>query len=128
MSEFEDKLQSILGDPQAMGQIMALAQSISGGSASPQPPDEPPEADEPPPTDPLSALGELDPRLLRLGMRLISEYQSADGRSEALLTALQPFLREPRQGKMERAIRISRLAHVIRVALDALREGDAPDV
>ena len=31
MSELEDKLNSILGNPQAMGQIMALAQSLGGG-------------------------------------------------------------------------------------------------
>lgn len=126
MSEFEDKLQSILGDPQAMGQIMALAQSISGGSSAPEPPpDEPPQAQ---PSETPDALSGLDPRLLRLGTRLLAEYQRTDGRNEALLAALQPFLREPRHAEMDRAIRIARLAHVIRVALDAFREGDAADV
>lgn len=32
MSEFEDKLQSILGNPDAMNQIMSIAQSITGNS------------------------------------------------------------------------------------------------
>ena len=31
MAEFEDKLQAILGDPEAMGQIASLAQALSGG-------------------------------------------------------------------------------------------------
>ena len=40
MAEFDDKLNSLLSDPNAMAQIMQLAQSLSGGSgpASPPPP------------------------------------------------------------------------------------------
>ena len=47
MAEFEDKLNSILGNQAAMNQIMALARSLSGeqpaGEASPAP-EEPGEA------------------------------------------------------------------------------------
>ena len=35
MAEFEEKLSSILGDQNAMSQIMALAQSLSGGGEHP---------------------------------------------------------------------------------------------
>ena len=51
MSELEDKLNTILGDPQAMGQIMALAQSLGGGKERHQPETPPPPeyGDEPPP-------------------------------------------------------------------------------
>lgn len=34
MSELEDKLSAILGNPQAMSQIMSLAQSLGGGASS----------------------------------------------------------------------------------------------
>ncbi len=35
MAELEEKLNAILGDPDAMGQIMALARSLGGGGGSP---------------------------------------------------------------------------------------------
>ena len=35
MAEFEEKLNSILGDQNAMSQIMALAQSLSGAGSPP---------------------------------------------------------------------------------------------
>ena len=48
MAEFEEKLNSILGDQNAMSQIMALAQSLSGAGS-------PPAAETPhPDTDPLA--------------------------------------------------------------------------
>lgn len=130
MSEFEDRLQAILGDPQAMGQIMSIAQSISGGTADPEPDayaqgtDPGASAADAPAGDLFSALEKLDPRLLQLGMRLISEYNSTDDRKQALLAALQPFVAEKRHAKMDQAIRIAKLAHVIRIALDAFRGGD----
>jgi len=38
MAEFEEQLNAILGDPGAMGQIMALAQSLQKGMAGPEAP------------------------------------------------------------------------------------------
>ena len=36
MAEFEDKLHAILGDPEAMGQIVSIAKALTGdGAASP---------------------------------------------------------------------------------------------
>lgn len=127
MSEFEDKLQSILGNPEALSQIMSIAQSITGSSASeesnydnsvPSPPDTSTS------NSPLSMLENLDPRLLQVGMQLLSEYNSSDDRKTALLTALQPFVKESRYTKVDKAIQIAKLARVIRVALDVFRKGD----
>ena len=140
MSELEDKLNTILGDPQAMGQIMALAQSLGGGKERQQPETPPPPeyGDEPPRTGPepaaapdLSALvgsltgegGGLDPRLLTLGARIMSEYSSDDGGRTALLQALRPFVKERRYAKLDRAIQIAKLSRLIRVALEVLRGG-----
>lgn len=134
MSEFEDKLQSILGNPEAMGQIMALAQSITGGSQEPEDPSVskdsfyiPAESTQPS-GDLFSLLGNLDPRLIQIGMRLIAEYNSNDDRKHALLVALQPFIREKRYATVDKAIQIAKLAHVIRIALDSFRKGDEPNV
>lgn len=128
MSEFEDKLQSILGNPDAMNQIMSIAQSLTGNSQESDAVSEEEPSSEPAAGatgDPLSLLGNLDPRLLQMGMRLLSEYNAEDDRKTALLSALQPFVRQERYAKVDKAIQIAKLARIIRVALDAFRKGDA---
>ena len=97
MGEFEEKLNSILGDQQAMGQIMALAQSLGKQSSSDQEEkDTAPEPAEDAPPDLSQLMGNLDPKMVQLGMRLMREYQQDDGQNTALLQALRPYLREER--------------------------------
>ena len=48
MAEFDDKLNSILSNPDAMAQIMQLAQSLSGGTGGNNAANAPP----PPPSQP----------------------------------------------------------------------------
>ena len=120
MAEFEEKLSSILGDQNAMSQIMALAQSLSGGgehppTAQPAPPPPPPENG-----DPAAALGQLDPRLLRLGGQILREYQQGEDKNAALLLALKPFLRQERYAKVDQAVQLARLARVVRAALTSM--------
>jgi hypothetical protein len=126
LSEFEDKLQAILGDSQAMDQILSLAQSITGASPESQASDPQPETEteSEPETQESSPLGDLDPRLLQLGMRLLSAYNNQDDQKTALLTALRPFVRKERYAKVDRAVRVARLSRVLRVALDAFRGGE----
>ena len=101
MADFQDTLQSILGNQEAMGQIMALARSLSGeesGAGEGPPPPPVPEREEPKPPplglgtaglpDLTTLLGQVDPGLIQLGMRLFREYQGEDDRSAALLAAL----------------------------------------
>ncbi|HJB56165.1 MAG TPA: hypothetical protein H9714_01285 [Candidatus Flavonifractor intestinipullorum] len=136
MAELEEKLNAILGNPQAMGQIMALAQSLGAPDKGEKPPPdgpdfvpvEPPPAGPPPPEPPPSAdlgalLGDLDPALVEKGLQLLGEYRSGDGRREALLQALRPFLDETRQDRLDRAVRIARLSRVIALALKLFRPG-----
>mgnify|MGYP001509711179 CR=1 FL=1 len=86
MGEFEEKLNSILGDQQAMGQIMALAQSLGKQSSSDQEEkDTAPEPAEDAPPDLSQLMGNLDPKMVQLGMRLMREYQQDDGQNTALL-------------------------------------------
>lgn len=123
MAQLEEQLNQILGDPQAMEQIMALAQSLSGKQEEERQPEEdtqPPAESNPP--SPLSALDGLDPRLLRMGMGLLSEYSAQDDKKTALLAALKPFLKPERQEKMDQAVRIARLTRVIRTALRMFRD------
>ena len=125
MAEFDDKLNSILSNPDAMSQIMQLAQSLSG----PGPGNEPPSAPPPPPPQQaappspagggdlfssLSSLaGGMDPKLLTRLLPLIQELGGQrDSNARALLYALRPYLKEEKQEKVERALQLARLFHL----------------
>lgn len=137
MDDFEEKLNSILASPETMGQIMALADSISGppeqspSGASPSGPapsgadSSGPQVSVPTPSasaNPLAMLQSLDPAMLKSIVSLFQEYNRSDDEKTALLHALQPFLREERQSKVDKAIRITRLSRVIRAAFQMFRE------
>ena len=138
MAEFDDKLNSILSNPDAMAQIMQLAQSLSGGSegggtadASPPPQPGGPSAgpgpqQTPPPSggDPLSALaGGLDPQLLVRFLPLLRELGGQqDSNARQLLYALRPYLKPERQEKVERALQLARLFRIGKKFLSG-REG-----
>lgn len=133
MSDFEDKLGAILSNQDAMSQIMSLAQSLGGGAKQTAPPPIEASAETPAqPTDPgagpspgggdlFSALGNLDPRLISMAMRLMSEYNSNDDDRAALLSALRPFVKAERYAKLDKAMQISKLTRVIRIALDSFK-------
>ena len=143
MAEFEEKLNAILGDQEAMGQIMALARSLSGGEEnrenSGDSDSNAPEESEPNQTDQSASqsegrdmsdlLGQLDPEMIQMGMRLLQEYRGTDDRSAALLHALRPFLREERRAKLDKALQIARVTRLVRVALSAMgKRGEEGDV
>ena len=113
MAEFDDKLNTNLSNPDAMAQIMQLAQSFSG-EPSPPPPSQP--SPPPPPqnsVNPLSALGNLDPKVITRLLPLIQELGgSQDSNARALLYALSPYLKPERQQKVDRALQLARLFHV----------------
>ena len=125
MAEFDEKLNSILANPDAMAQIMQLAQSLSGDSQGPTPPPPAPAPPQqpsprppaPPPqggTDLLSSLaGGVDPTLLMKLMPLIQELGGQnDSNARQLLYALRPYLKPERQEKVERALQLARLFHL----------------
>lgn len=124
MAEFDDKLNSILGNPDAMSQIMQLAQSLSGpgpGSESPPPQSPPPRQTAAPPPmgggdlfSSLSSLaGGIDPKFLSRLLPLIQELGGQrDSNARALLYALRPYLKEEKQDKVERALQLARLFHL----------------
>lgn len=146
MSELEEKLEGILGNPQAMAQIMSLAQSLSSGgaaqpsgaqeapsaepssAAAPAPaPEAQPDSSAPPPSPGglgglLSGLNSLDPQMLSAAANLMGQFTSGeDDKRTALLTALRPFVKEQRYAKLDKAIQIAKLSRLIRSGLDLLR-------
>ena len=144
MSELEEKLENILGNPQAMAQIMALAQSLNhggpaadaGDGAQPQQPGPSGAAAQPQaPAHPQTAtssgapdgglgslLGGLDPNMLSAAAGLLGQFNGGDDdRRVALLTALRPFVREQRYARLDKAVQIARLSRLIRSGLDLFR-------
>ena len=132
MAEFDDKLNSLLSNPEAMAQIMQMAQSLSGGHAQqpvqqvPQAPPQQPSPPPPPPPvqqaaspggNPLAALsgltGGMDTAMLTKLLPLIQELGSQnDSNARQLLYALRPYLKPDRQEKIERALQLARLFHL----------------
>ena len=104
MSEFEDKLNHILSDPQEMEKISRLAAQLMGGSADGQ-------GDTPP--SPGGGLPDLSGILGKLG--------STGGKSDkaALLSALSPYLSPDRRQKLQKALRLAQAARIAGVALEA---------
>lgn len=145
MSELEEKLEGILGNPQAMAQIMSLAQSLNlggnqpaGGEAGPEPTPAPPASSSSPPSpaspEPsagagdglgnlLGGLSSLDPKLLSAAAGLMGQYVNSgnDDQRVALLTALRPFVKEQRYAKLDKAIQIAKLSRLIRSGLELFR-------
>ena len=138
MSDFEEKLNAILSNPESMGQIMNLAQSLNlggggepsgeGGPAAPQPEASPESASSGIP-DGLSGLGSLlgqiDPKLIGRLLPLAGEL-AGGGNDERmqLLYAPRPFLKPERRDKVERAAKTARLIHVGKKLLQSLGEND----
>ena len=100
MEDFESKLGQILGNPEMMGKIMAMAQSF-GGQENPPPP--------PPPQE--SPIPEIDFATIQKITGLIGSA-NVDGEQKALLAALSPYISGVRIGKLERAMRAAKLAGV----------------
>lgn len=134
-----------------MGQITAIARALTGNdpTSAVQPHSPPPEAQDvefvpvetpedlsasvqqtkpvPDLSSLISALSggnppDIDPKLISIALRVFSEYSAQDNEKTALLSALKPFLKGERLGKMEKAEKISRLSRVVRVALQLLKE------
>lgn len=119
MAEFDEKLNSILSNPEAMSQIMQLAQSLGGGPAENSAPQAAPPPPSPAPSfsgggDLLSSLaGGIDPKFLSRLLPLIQELGGQrDSNARNLLYALRPYLKSDRQEKIERALQLARLFHL----------------
>lgn len=93
MSEFDEKLSAILGDQNAMSQIMALAQSLSVPGQS-----ETEDCGEQPDREGIS----------------VPDWER--DRDVQLLSALRPYLKPERQGKLDKMLEILQLLRLMRSA------------
>ncbi len=126
MGEFEDRVNSILGDPKQMEKIAGLAKSLMGGQTEP---------DKGAPSDGGSSAGGMGETMRslfgeggvdsetvgRIG-RILSASGAGDGDKRALLEAMKPYLSEKRRAKMDKAMKIARLARIAKLAMGELGE------
>lgn len=106
MGEMEEKLSSILGNPQMMEKIMSLAQTMQGTQ-------EPPQSPQPEP----GGLG-IDPGMMQ-ALAGLAQKNTVDSQQKALLAALAPYLSQRRREKLERAMRAARMAALASSFLNA---------
>ena len=108
MAEFEDKLNSILSNPDLMGQIMAMA-----GSMNQQPP-------PPPPPQPTGFGGmPFDPGAMA-GMIQMLKATQLEPKQRQLVQALRGFVPDDRLVRLEKAMQASLIA---RFASHAMNQG-----
>jgi hypothetical protein len=128
MDNFDEKLNKILSDPEALARVAELARGFGVGqkptevpndAAPAQQASERSEGDTAGSLDPgiLGALGNLDPKTLSSVAGLLGDLTSKDDRRAQLLTALRPYVRSGRQEKMDRAVQLLQLSKVARRAL-----------
>lgn len=105
MDSMEEKLGSILNDPNMMQQIMALAQNLSKTSEPPKPQESP---RQPPPG---GAMPEIDLGMLQT-ISGIASQSGIDQEQQTLLKALHPYLSQGRLHKLEKAMRATKMARL----------------
>ena len=117
MNDWEEKLNALLSDPDAMAQVVGMAQTLSQqfGSGTPQ------SAAQSEPSsggNPLGMLGNIDPALLtRLVPVLQQMNRSESSEASAFLYALRPFLKPSRRDKVDRACQLARIIHLAKTFL-----------
>ena len=105
MAEFEEKLQSILGNPELMGQIMSMA----GAMNQQQPP-------PPPPQQPTAGLP-FDPGAMAGMMQMLKATQ-LEPRQRQLIQALRGFVPDDRLVRLEKAMQASLIAKFASAAMN----------
>ena len=99
MDQMEDKLGAILNNPQLMGQIMNMAQSLGQNQQ------QTPHREEP------GNLPNFDPAMLKT-ISSMAAQSGMDGNQQALLRALNPYLSHRKVEKLEKAMRAAKMARL----------------
>ena len=108
MNELEDRINSVLNDPSQMEKLANIAKSIMGGSQSAEVPSAP----------------DIDPALIARIGSIMSRGESKSSKDKKLLEAMRPYLSEKRRSKMDKALRIAKLAGIAEIAMTELGGSD----
>lgn len=126
MGELEDKINSVLGDPDQLKKITKMAQSFMAGSGTAEKPDSGGAGDKL--GDMFKAFGggdgeggmDIDPAMISRITRLMSSGGAEKKQERALLEAMKPYMSEKRRSKMDKALRIAKLAGIAKLAMGEL--------
>ena len=99
MDQMEDKLGSILNNPQLMQQIISMSQSLEQSAK-----EQPTSAQSP-------CIPEFDPGLIQQ-IAGIAGQSWIDQNQQALLSALHPYLSNDKVEKLEKAMRAAKMARM----------------
>lgn len=125
MDGIEEKLGSILSNPEMMNTIMTMAKAL--GQSPPEPaPQQPSPAKQPPlqqKASPPIGKNELE-MISRISS--LSQQTGLDRQGQALLRALNPYLTRDRLNKLEKAMHAAKMAKFATIALD--RAGAQPKI
>ena len=109
MAEFEDKLNSILSNPELMGQIMSMAGAMNQQAPPP-----------PPPPKMQSSMGlPFDPGAMAGMMQMLKATQ-LEPKQRNLIQALRGFVPDDRLVRLEKAMQASLIA---KFASQAMNQG-----
>lgn len=108
MAEFEDKLNSILSNPQMMQQIMSMAGSFSQQA---------PPSQSSPIQSPSQSQLSFDPAAMQ-GMMEILRGTQLDQRQSNLLGALGAYLPQEKISRLQKAMQASKVAKYATAALN----------
>lgn len=116
MAEFDDKLNSILGNPEIMNQIMSMAGALNQQGQSPTP--QQTSQAYAPPQQPAQSSGPLPfpPGAMQGMMEMLGNTQ-IDARQRGLIHALQGYLPADRLQKLEKAMQAAKIAKYASSAL-----------
>lgn len=113
MEGLEEKLSSVLGNPEMMQKIMTMAQSLNPSSTESN-------KEAPSPAPQLKLPPDLDLGMLQK-LSGLTQQGSITKEQQNLLHALRPYLNRERIHKLENAMRAAKMARIVAGAL-----GNAP--
>lgn len=100
MEDLVNKMQELLSNPESMKQISELAQMFQSGNTENLSSDSPP----------VSSAPDFDPSVILKAVELFRNQP--EDKNISLLLALRPHLRQPRQEKLDKAVKMLKLWHV----------------
>lgn len=115
MSEFDEKLNKILSSPEEMEKIAELARSFSEGTKS---------GGENKKNGRNESHSMPDPRLISAMSRIMGSYSGFESGKEELLGSIKPYLGAKRRETIDKALEITRLAKLAKLAITELSEED----
>lgn len=117
MSELEERINAVLGDPAQLEKITMMARSLMGGGG-----ESAQSANAQAPAGVLEELG-LDSEAVSKISRLINAQSGSPGAGQAMLQAMRPYLSDKRREKVDKALKIARLAKLAGLAMGEMEGG-----